>query len=702
MKKTQKPLIRAAAAAIGVCALTLGGAALPAFAEESVLGAEAFDLSAVDKYELAAAQTDSSVEALKKAEADGEISVSEGGHYYFIDKAHGVEEAPSFGSRAVAAAAAIPGTPATGSLPGAPVTIYLNFGGETVTNTNWNIEADSDSMAFVAASAADADFQKKVWASVAEDYAPFNVNVTTTRPTDDKLYKTSASDNEYGVNVVITDSYDEVLPDAAGSGGIAYVNALGAQFLSPAFVFTTGTGNIAKSVAEAASHEAGHNFGLSHDGIGNEEYFNADAGIWGPTMGASYVPPLTQWSNGDYAGATNQQDDVAEITNRGAATAFILGLTYADGSFFAGGLVCGLDGADPASPQIGDRFEEASAAGTCDGTGAILTALFNFTDRADYRVDNVGNTTGTAIALDNSTGSFSAADVIITRADVDVYSFGTEGGVFSASVEVADVLANLDSKLTLSDASGTAIEVSDPATSVAGDGTAAGLNASISRTLAAGTYYLSVEGTSFGDNELVTPSEANGYSDYGSLGNYTLTGEAPAPAIVVDAPVITAPANGASIDGVTFQGTGTAGAVVTVAYTLAGGTAQTGTATVGADGIWAFTPAAELEIGEYTVTATQVVDGVVSPLSNSVAFSIVASGGGGAGGGADGGANGGANGANGGGAGTGVDGAGNGNLSNTGSNISLAGLGFGAIALMLIGAGATVVAARRRKASVEG
>lgn len=783
MKQLQRPLFRAAAAAVSVCALTLGGAALPAFAEEPALDAEAVSLSAVDKYELAAAQVDSSVEALKQAEKAGELGVTEGGGVFFIDPA--TDAAVLDGAeltRAVAAAAAVPGSPAAGSLPGAPVTIYLDFDGAVVADTAWNQEQGDGPMTFTSAAAADAAFQKVVWASVAEDYAPFKVNVTTTNPGDDAIYKTSAGDNQYGVHMVITDSYTDVLDVAANSGGIAYVGATGDQYHAPAFVFTAGTGNNAKSVAEAASHEAGHNFGLSHDGIGAEEYYHATAGIWGPIMGASYVAPLTQWSNGDYANSTTTQNDVAIITDRAAASKSTNGdLVYSDGSVYTGGFLCGYNGSNPATPNIDDQFQIPNAQNMCDGTGAIVSFKLFYSDRSDYRADTVGNTTATAAALDNSTGSFTASNVIINRDDVDVYSFTTDGGAFSATVEVADVLANLDSSLTLSNSAGAEIQKNSPTTSVAG-GVAVGLNSAITiANLAQGTYYLTVDGVGQGDNQAVTPDEANGYSDYGSLGNYKLSGNAPAfvvdPIVItspadgatvslgantvagtaeagasvsitiggasygpvtasgtgawttpittvpgnnvivatqtvggtvvsvtdtvtvtvpVDAPVITGPANDASLDSVTFLGTGTPGAVLTVTFTVAGGTAQTGTATVASDGHWAVVPATALAAGEYTATATQAINGVTSAASASVAFSITGNGGGTAGGeGTAGGAG------TAGGNGTAAAG-GNGNLPNTGSSNSLAGLGFGAIALLLIGAGVTVVAVRQRKLSVEG
>ena len=807
MNSMIRPWVKAAAATVGVCALALGGVGLPAYAEEPAIeievqapeteveapeaeaqAPEAVSLSAGDKYELAAARVKSSVSELKAAEAAGAIKISEGGHVLIIDEAHDFEDVPSLASKSksrVAANAAVPGTATAGSLPGAPVTIYLNFGGETVTGTSWNKEQGDASLTFVAAAAGNTAFQNEVWASVAEDYAPFNINVTTTRPSDDKLYKTSASDNEYGVNVVITDSYTDVLDAAAGSGGVAYVDALGAKYLSPAFVFTQGMAALpadapAKSVAEAASHEAGHNFGLSHDGIGTDTYFNATGGIWGPIMGASYVAPLSQWSNGDYAGATNTQDDVAIITDRGAARSLTNWvLIHSDGTPYPGP-VCSYNGSNVANRKITDTFQVPGAGNFCDGTGALVTFQLFFTDRADYRADTVGNTTAAASALDNSTGSFTASNVIIKRSDVDVYSFTTDGGAFSAAVAVANIAPNLDSKLTLSDASGIFIEANAPGASVAGNGSVAGLNASITRTLDAGTYFLSVEGVGFGDNQAVTPDEANGYSDYGSLGNYTLSGTA-APFVVdpivitspadgdsvtagsntvsgtsepgaavtvtiggasfgpvtadgagawtttvttvpgnnvivasqnvggtavsvtdtvtvtapVAAPAITAPSNGDLLERVTFTGTGIAGAVVTVTYTEDGGATQTGTATVGVDGKWTFTPGVALPVGDYTATATQTINGVTSVVSNTVEFSTTASSGGNAGGGADGGGTAG-------GSGTGTDGVGSGGLQNTGSDNSLFVFGFGAIALLLICGGLTVVAARQRKLAIEG
>src|SRR5690606_38341646 len=113
---------------------------------------------------------------------------------------------------------------------------------------------------------------------------------------------------------------------------------------------------------------------------------------------------------------------------------------------------------------------------------------------------------------------YSNAGVISKRTDVDVYRFKTNGGVVNLSVVVTPLvtsegisypITNLDAKLELLNASGTLVTSSDPASTG---------NPSISRTLAAGTYYLRIDGVGTG-----IPA-TNGYSDYGSIGRYTISG----------------------------------------------------------------------------------------------------------------------------------------------------------------------------------
>ncbi len=96
----------------------------------------------------------------------------------------------------VVSAAALPTNPFPASLlfhskPGAPNLLYLNFSGEAVSNTQWNTELARTMIPAVAFST-DVDFTtfsdaeqlaiKRIWQRVAEDYAPFNIDVTTERP----------------------------------------------------------------------------------------------------------------------------------------------------------------------------------------------------------------------------------------------------------------------------------------------------------------------------------------------------------------------------------------------------------------------------------------------------------------------------------------------------------------------------------------
>jgi hypothetical protein len=53
---------------------------------------------------------------------------------------------------------------------------------------------------------------------------------------------------------------------------------------------------------------------LLHDGQGSSGYYNGDdiegGGGWAPVMGVGYTGNITQWSAGDYPGATQSQDDL--------------------------------------------------------------------------------------------------------------------------------------------------------------------------------------------------------------------------------------------------------------------------------------------------------------------------------------------------------------------------------------------------------
>src|SRR5690606_28955367 len=119
------------------------------------------------------------------------------------------------------------------------------------------------------------------------------------------------TDTVYGTRVLITPSVGAQDALCGGQcGGVAYLGVFARVDgrAQPAWVFPQSLQNQSKAIAEAASHEAGHNLGLEHDGTASSGYYTGH-GVWAPIMGAGYNRPLTQWSRGSYAGANNAQDD---------------------------------------------------------------------------------------------------------------------------------------------------------------------------------------------------------------------------------------------------------------------------------------------------------------------------------------------------------------------------------------------------------
>jgi Metallo-peptidase family M12B Reprolysin-like len=354
------------------------------------------------------------------------------------------------------------------SRPGSSRVIYVDFDGQTLANTAWNGKTggacyadpyDSDGVP-TAFSQTELAAIAGVWARVAEDYAPFDVDVTTVDPGASAITRSSQSDSRYGTRVVVTRSVS-MCPNgktlyasvcSGGCGGIAYVGVFDQTsnhaYYQPALVFQNGVGSGQKNVAEAAAHEAGHNLGLSHDGTATSAYYSGH-GSWAPIMGVGYYKAITQWSKGEYAGANQTQDDLAVIQSNGART-------------------------------IRDDFPENRPA-ALDVTSPV-------------------------------------AGIITTRTDVDVFSVTvTQQSTITVTATPAASSPNLDIALTPGGFGG-GVTVNPRSGSTSGD-VATDMDASISATVPPGTYTVRVDG----GGAAPVDSVDTGYSDYASLGAYTVS-----------------------------------------------------------------------------------------------------------------------------------------------------------------------------------
>jgi len=205
---------------------------------------------------------------------------------------------------------AIAQTPAYNSYPSATAVMFLDFDGHYMNATSWNTSGPID----LNSSNLSSSQITEIFNRVAEDFRPFNINITT----DSAKYWAAPATSR--MRVVLTTSWEWY----GSAGGVAYIGSFKWGDNTPCFVFTSLLGYNVKNISEAASHEAGHTLGLRHQSsydatCAKTAEYNAGNGSgeigWAPIMGVGYYRNFTVWHNGPNPyGCNSTQDDLSIIT----------------------------------------------------------------------------------------------------------------------------------------------------------------------------------------------------------------------------------------------------------------------------------------------------------------------------------------------------------------------------------------------------
>ena len=269
------------------------------------------------------------------------------------------------------------------SLPGATGVIYLDFDGETGPFPGWY---DGN----VAHSGFDNNTIRDIWIRVAEDFLPFNLNVTT----DVKVWQAAPQGQRIRCIVTPTNFH--------GAGGVAYVGSFNWGGDATCWSLNySGDGGVT-----VISHEVGHTLGLYHHGHNGNEYYGGQGSgtsSWAPIMGAGYGRNIKQWSNGDYALATaSWQDDLAIITTNNNGVDYRaddVGDTLGTAAYLniaSGGTVTNQQGIIGTTGEV-DAFRFKTSGGSVN-----LNVVTSYAPNLDIYAELVNASTGVPVATTNA------------------------------------------------------------------------------------------------------------------------------------------------------------------------------------------------------------------------------------------------------------------------------------------------------------
>jgi len=214
--------------------------------------------------------------------------------------------------------------PQLSSRPESNNILLLDFDGHTYTGNRWTNAVNPDDPIVTPVFTLDNDYQtfsdselqaiQEIWARVSEDFAPWDVNVTTVDPGTTRMSQKKAQRCCIGGSN--SDWY------GSGAGGVAYINAFNWEQDEICFAFAGAFWGNTHNIAAVTSHELGHTLNLRHQSLwvnsNKEEEYRPGTGQGilrhGAIMGNSYGTYSDTWYDG-LTPSQNSQADLSVISN---------------------------------------------------------------------------------------------------------------------------------------------------------------------------------------------------------------------------------------------------------------------------------------------------------------------------------------------------------------------------------------------------